>query len=123
MKHLTLALVALVAVFGLVGCEAMPVTMSPYASYGGSGIDYGPGNGRSDPNHQWQVGMAASFVLGARGVVANAVPTPSLPSNINVSNANSASNSNNNSNSATGGSGGNTNNGVINNGTINGGIK
>lgn len=110
----------LVAVFGLslVGCEAMPVTMTPYASYGGQGIDYGPGATRSDPNHQWQVGMSASFVLGARGVVANAVPTPSLPSNINVNN--SASNSNSNSN---GGNTSNVNNGIINNGTVNGGIK
>ena len=109
-----------VLVVSSIGCEAMPVTMTPYASYGGSGIDYGYSSTRQDPSHQWQVGASASFVLGARGVVANAVPTPSLPSNINVNN--SASNNNNNS-AAGGNTTNNTNNGVINNGTVNGGIK
>lgn len=126
MKNLALAALLLVAVFGLVGCEAMPVTVSPYAGYGGSGIDYGPGGSRSDPSHVWQAGVSASFVIGGRGAVANAVPAPALPTQLNVSNnaQNSASNSNSNSNSNTNSSsGGNVNNGVINNGTINGGIK
>ena len=98
-----------VMVFGVIGCNAMPVTMTPFASYGGNGIDY---PNRNDQNHQWQVGMAASFVLGGNGAVANAVSTPALPSTVRVNNGSSSSatnsNSNSNSNSNT-----NSNNGFI----------
>ncbi len=85
--------------------------MSPFASYGGSGYDYrSPG----DPNHQWQVGMAASFVLGGNGAVANAIPAPALPSRINVANgsSSSATNSNTNTNSNSN-SNSNSNNGWV----------
>ncbi len=97
-------LLLMVAMFSI-GCESMPVTVSPYAGYGGSGIDYGPGGTRGDPQHVWQAGVSASFVIGGRGAVANAVPSPSLPTQIRVDNSsqnnssNSASNSNTNTNS------------------------
>lgn len=89
-----------VLVVSSIGCQAMPVTMSPFASYGGNGIDYS--GGRNDPNHQWQVGVAASFVLGGNGAVANAVPAPALPSQVRVNGgSSSATNSNNNTNTNT----------------------
>ena len=96
-------------VVSVVGCQGMPVTMSPFASYGGNGIDY---PNRNDQNHQWQVGFAASFVLGGNGAVANAVPTPSLPSQVKVNNGSSSSATNSNSNTNTNANT-NSNNGFV----------
>ena len=81
----------LVAAIALVGCEAMPVTVAPYAGYGGAADGFRRGGGDS-PNSR-QAGVSCAFVLGARGAVANAVPSPSLPAQIRVNNSTSVNQS------------------------------
>lgn len=55
-----------VALMAIVGCSSTPVTVAPYAGYGGVDGD--------DMGNSWQVGVGFSFTLGGKGGYVTPVP-------------------------------------------------
>jgi hypothetical protein len=78
--QMTLCAIVLIAA---VGCQTVPCTFAPFASYGK----------QPEQSGEWQVGMGMSFTLGGNGHVTPVPSTPSLPSRVSLSSSTSSSTS------------------------------